>query len=335
MILFDEQIPFVKEVLGSFDEVQSVVGRSLTNEQIVDSGATALFVRSTTQVNAALLHNSKVQFVASATAGVDHVSIADLERSGIYFYYAAGSNAWAVAEYVIETAQDLCETKPPIIGVIGCGNVGSRLSQAAAKLGWEVFVSDPPLGMNDVSLKEIVSNVDVLTLHVPLTTKGAHATHRVIGATELALMKSGALLINTSRGGVVDESALLEALVSRNSTLIAALDVFENEPTPNVELIRAAQRTTPHVAGYTRNAKEDGAWMVMTEWAKWKGVTLPNRTTAAAAEGEYRNVERDSEIFRAAYIADPTAVTFDQARKEYPLLSERPLTAIVKTYRAG
>ena len=333
MILYDEQIPHIKDTLSSFDDVRSFVGRSLTNKQIIESGADALFVRSTTRVNTALLDDTSVRFVASATAGVDHIEVADLERAGITFYYAAGSNAGAVVEYVMASVQDLCEAKPPTIGVIGYGHVGSRLAEVASKLGWTVLVSDPPLedrgaltlpqGVRVGSLKEIVTAVDVVSLHVPLTMQGAYATYRLLNAEMLALMRTGMLLINTSRGGVIDEAVLLGLLKSNDARIGVVLDVYENEPTPSVELIRRALRSTPHVAGYTRNAKENGAWMVMSEWAKWKGVKIPAQPMHTSESLTVRDFARDSDVFRSAWLEAPTAETFDTARKEYALCDEK------------
>jgi erythronate-4-phosphate dehydrogenase len=224
-------------------------------------------VRSVTRVDERLLKGSKVQFVGSATSGIDHIDRPYLERADIVLAHAAGSNAPAVGEYVLtalfemarQTGTDLFEST---IGIVGVGRIGGLLNDRLSKLGIRTLLNDPPraeaeAGSPDapafVSLEEITAESDILTLHVPYTKSGPHPTAGLIGMNELSRMREGAWLINTSRGGVVDEAPLIELLESDDMS--AVIDVWTGEPNPNVDLVRGARIATPHIAGYTIESK--------------------------------------------------------------------------------
>jgi erythronate-4-phosphate dehydrogenase len=234
-----------------------------------------LLVRSVTPVGPALLEGSAVQFVGSATIGTDHVDQDYLARQGISFAHAPASNADSVADYIVAALLVLARrTQTPLrsrtVGIVGCGNIGGRLARRLPALGVRVLQNDPPLAKaadaegrahDFVSLPTVLREADVVSLHVPLTHDGPHPTHHLVDADMLGQVSKGTWLLNASRGAVVDSEALLAAI--RNGTVgAAALDVWEGEPTPDPDLIRAVDVATPHIAGYAYDGKVRGTTML-------------------------------------------------------------------------
>ncbi len=266
-IVADENIPFLHEAFGEFGDIHAMPGRSITRESLED--ATMLLVRSVTPVSGELLDQTPVKFVATATIGTDHVDTEYLNQNVIGFASAPGSNADSVAEYVIASLLHLAhrnsfKIEDKVIGVIGCGNVGSRVFKRAQALGMRCLVCDPPKQRITGSdffrpLEELLRESDILTLHVPLTAEGEDATFRMINADFLDAAKKGVILINTSRGKVHDEKALLS---SRGRLGGIVLDVWEHEPAINPEMIHAADIATPHIAGYSYDGKVRGTEMI-------------------------------------------------------------------------
>ncbi len=259
-ILADQQIPFAKEAFQQFGDVTLVHGREITHDNIKNTDI--LLLRSITQVNKALLEGTPVQFVGTATSGFDHIDQDYLQDKGIAYAYAPGSNARSVAEYILSALFILQEMqgdslKDKTAGIIGYGHVGSRLARFLQTIGIKCVINDPPLEENSdsdmfVALEEVLK-ADIISLHVPLTLAGEHATKNLIGADELDQLKEGATLINTARGGVVDESALLEHI--ERKPLKTIIDVWENEPDINSDLLQKVHLATPHIAGYSTDGK--------------------------------------------------------------------------------
>lgn len=268
-ILADENIPCVQEAFGRFGDVEVRSGDAIGPSEVRE--ADVLLVRSVTPVGPRLLAERSVRFVGSATTGTDHVDRAYLDERGIAFAHAPGANAPSVADYVVTALLVLARQRRAClqgrtIGLIGCGNIGGRLAQRLPALGLKVVKNDPPLAdaaavrdeAHDYHALETVLEVaDILTLHVPLKTDGPYPTRHLIGAPELRQLKPSAWLLNTSRGSVVDNEALLSALHDGNVGA-AALDVWEEEPTPIPDLVRAVDVATPHVAGYALDGKLRG-----------------------------------------------------------------------------
>ncbi len=218
-------------------------------------------VRSTTRLNNRLLDGTDVRFAATATVGVDHVDEAYLRERGIHFAHAAGSSAQSVAEYTLAAAAITLERlgqpsvlTPKTLAIVGHGAIGSRVATGARLMGWTTLSVDPILrragNAEIMELEEALSAADLVTLHVPLTTDGDHPTLNMVDAHFLQLLPKGAIFINTSRGDVVDEDALLDALRSGDLSG-AALDVFRSEPRPRASLLSLTQLSTPHAAGRT------------------------------------------------------------------------------------
>lgn len=247
-----------------------------------------LLTRSVTRVDADLLHDSRVQFVGTATSGVDHVDLEYLTEQGIRFVAAPGSNARPVAEYVLSALCVLLEQRglsfPDIsVGIIGYGHVGSTLHGLLEVLGARCLLNDPPLAAaghaaDFRSLGEVLQ-ADVVTLHVPLTHSGDWPTWQLLDAERLGRLRPGTILINTARGGVVDESALKSIQPQRDLDVV--LDVWMQEPAIDVELLKQTALATPHIAGYSLDARLRATRTLHEAVARWCGVE-PNWLVAGA-----------------------------------------------------
>lgn len=274
-LLVDENIPCATEAFGTLGTVQTMPGRDMSRADL--QGVDVLLVRSVTQVGPELLQGTPVRFVGSATIGTDHVDRDYLEAEGIPFAHAPASNADSVADYVIAGLLRLAVRRSTTLrgrtaGIVGCGNIGARLSRRLSALGMNVLHNDPPLAdaaeahgrtHDYVSLERVLADADVVTLHTPLRTEGPHPTRYLFDDEVLGALRPGAWLVNTSRGAVVDNAALRDHLADDASPLDAAmLDVWENEPTPDLDLLRGVDLATPHVAGYAFDGKVRGTTML-------------------------------------------------------------------------
>jgi len=264
-ILADENIPLVQTAFSSFGKVHTINGRNLNNADLTQ--VNILLVRSVTQVNAKLLANSPVNFVGTATIGFDHIDLDYLKQHNIGFANAPGSNATAAAEYVVSALLVLAERqdfklREKTVGIIGCGNVGSRVLQKLTALGMQCLVHDP-LKAGYVDLDTVLT-ADIITLHIPLEKDGDYPTYHLVDNQFLAKLKKSAILINTSRGMVINEAALSRALLSRPD-LTVVLDVWKNEPNINRLLLQQVALATPHIAGYSLDGKIRGAEMLYAQ----------------------------------------------------------------------
>lgn len=216
-IIADENIPQVKEAFREFGDISLHAGRSITQDILKDTDA--LLVRSITKVDKKLLDGTKVKFVATATIGTDHIDKEYLKENNIYFSDAAGCNAFSVAEYVVCAIMNLYSLfnhslKDKSIGIIGYGNVGTKVAKFSEALGLKTFINDPPLQRNSgesffCSLDEALE-ADIITIHVPLNKSGVDKTVHLLNENNIQKIKSGAILINSARGPVVDNIALLK-----------------------------------------------------------------------------------------------------------------------------
>jgi len=267
-IIADSKIPFVQEAFADVAEVTVLDTRQIVPDAVRNTDV--LLVRSETKVDDSLLEDSCVQFVATATIGTDHIDTDYLQQRGIGFASAPGSNANSVGEYIVAALLVLEERSGislagKTLGVVGVGNVGTIVVRYARALGLDVLQNDPPLARttgNPVfhSLDELMG-VDILTIHVPLTKTGPDKTLHLFDDKRIHAMKPGSILINTSRGGVVETVAIKNAL--RTHHLAACvLDVWEHEPTIDAELLLLATLGTPHIAGYSFDGKVNGTVMI-------------------------------------------------------------------------
>ncbi|MDG2174859.1 MAG: 4-phosphoerythronate dehydrogenase [Gammaproteobacteria bacterium] len=268
-IVADKDIYRVEETFSSAGELVLLPGRAINNSHVLN--ADALIVRTTTQVNNSLIENSTLEFVGSATSGYDHIDENALQEYGIHFCHAPGINANAVVDYVFTALawtglKKQTDFRNQTIGIIGAGNVGSRLALKAAALGMKVSVYDPllenshALAMFFTSLEEVLGQ-DVVTLHAPLTISDNFPTYHMLNANRLENLKQGAVLINAARGAIVDNQALDHLLDSRTD-LTVVLDVWEGEPCIHEHLAQKVSIATPHIAGYSLKGKISATEMV-------------------------------------------------------------------------
>ena len=252
-IVVDDKIPYIREKLALLaDEVVYLRGAEIGADDV--RNADALIVRTRTRCDRRLLEGSKVQFVATATIGFDHIDTDYLREAGIYWTNCPGCNAASVAQY-LECSLLLLQQRKGLdlqastIGIVGCGHVGSKVKAVAEHLGMRVLVCDPLL--NDpsfVSLDPVEREADVITFHVPLTREGQYATYHLGDEDFFHRLARVPYLINTSRGEVVDNIALLQA-INEGRVRDAILDVWEGEPNMNLDLLHKVFIGTPHIAG--------------------------------------------------------------------------------------
>ena len=283
-IVADAHLPYTKEFFGCYGNIHKVLGREMTAADLVD--ADILLVRSITEVNATLLSQAKIKFVGSMTAGTDHLDTDWLDQAGIPWSTAAGFNAPPVADYVVSTVAALMSRrilpkKRFKAAVIGAGNVGRRVIERLQLLGMDVIVCDPLRARAEPKFRstplEQIEDVELISLHVPLTTSGEDATYHMIDRNFLRRQKAGSVLVNASRGAVIDSKALLQD----GGHLVWCLDVFEDEPDINKAILERAALATPHIAGYSVQSKIRGMEMLYQS-ACHLGVVEPQTTAPLA-----------------------------------------------------
>ncbi len=351
-IVVDENMPLSDAFFNGFGSVVHKAGRLITRDDLLD--ADALFVRSITKVNQRLLEGTRVGFVGTATIGVDHIDRHYLKEQGIAYASAPGCNASAVVNYVLTCLLELeasrgIDIDAMQVGIVGLGNVGKRLKAALELWGLTVVAYDPLLESRGVdglvSIEEVLQS-DVLSLHVPMVKGGAYPTHYLMDYQRLKNLKQNALLINTSRGSVIDNRALRNVLVDR-SDLSVVLDVWENEPMLDRELASVVDIATPHIAGYSYDGKVKGTEMVYQAFCRHLGqnasitlddvidhaldvaldpVVLGNegKVTALSMVGAVYSVMVDDIGLRST-LKQPRELrtaAFDQLRKHYRLRRE-------------
>lgn len=349
VIVVDENIPFAEEAFGPLGEVRLRHGREIGRADLSD--ADLLIVRAITRIDAALLAGTRVRFVATATAGTDHVAVQDLDRLGIAFSAAPGCNANAVAEYMTTAwlavaARQGTELRGKRVGVIGVGHVGSLVARKAAALGMIPVLNDPPLARQTGNpvyrpLDELL-DCDIVTCHTPLTVDGPDPTWRLVGERFLSALRPGAWFCNAGRGEVVDEAALLRAIGSRRPGAVI-LDVWDHEPAIDAGLLRNVDVATPHIAGYSLEGKLNGTRMVYEAACRfldglpiWDAASTlpPPETPVIEVDASGRSeanvlaeltarvypIARDDEALRrtADLPSDARGREFDRLRKAYP-----------------
>ncbi|GLX77444.1 erythronate-4-phosphate dehydrogenase [Thalassotalea insulae] len=351
-IFFDENMPFAREFFSDFGELTAFAGRTLTTEQVAE--ADVLLVRSITEVNQSLLAaNNKLQFVGTATIGVDHIDQHYLRQRGINFSAAPGCNAISVAEYVLSSLVVLAERYQLVlqdltVGIIGAGNTGSRLSEKLDAIGVNYLLCDPLLAQNDNDQREFVAleqalACDVISLHVPKTTSGDYPTYHLLNEQRLSQLSSKQILINACRGEVTDNQALLK-MKQRGHGVKLVLDVWENEPQILTELISYCEITTAHIAGYSLEGKARGTEMLYQALSRLLNKPVEKSLTDFLPDSGISHIEinqgfdeillnqlvkmvydvrRDDALFRQQIgHQQETALAFDLLRKTYPARRE-------------
>jgi len=354
IIVADENILDVTDAFQTFGELRLLPGRQMRAEDVND--ADALIVRSVTRVDEALLAGSQVSFVATATSGRDHLDLAWLARAGVHVADAAGANANAVIEYVI---QALCEVhdahSPEVLGerlqgkrfaVVGAGHVGSRLLRFCTDIGIQCVVCDPFLDRLSPMLAHLprvdldaALRCELISLHVPLTDGGPHPTRNMLDANCIRDLAPGTVLINTARGEVLDASALHKRLIQQGD-LEVVLDVYPDEPEIDRQLCERLRIATPHIAGYSVDAKQAATQRVLAAFCTFFDLPMfeamppggvggaPVESGASAGSDVFSPSavsQRFLEHIRAVPADQSLAPVFDRMRKDLAARQERGL----------
>lgn len=282
-IIADDNIPFLKGVLEPYAEVSYFPASMITSQTIKD--ADALIVRSRTRCDRNLLEGSSVRFIATTTIGFDHISTEYCDLKGINWVNAPGCNSGSVMQYVAAALTHLSEKyqfvfKNKTIGIVGVGNVGSKVARLASVLGMKVLLNDPPRERKEgkkgfVSLEKMIKNSDIITFHVPLNKSGIDKTWHFFDKKFFEQIKPGTMIINTSRGEVLRSSVLKNGLRSKKIRA-AVIDVWENEPDIDLELLNLVDIGTPHVAGYAVDGKANATAMAVQSVSRFFGMGLNN-----------------------------------------------------------
>jgi len=348
-ILADENIPYAEEAFSLIGEVKLIPGRDIKNDSL--KSVDILIVRSVTRVNEELLDGTPVKFVGTTTIGSDHIDQAYLKRKDIGFAGAPGCNADSVAEYIFAGLLKIAVLKKfnlseRSIGIIGYGNIGSRVVRTAQAFGMKMLINDPPLQRNAkesffVSYDEALK-ADIITYHVPLNMTGMDKTYHMLSEMHLNDFDDKKIIINASRGSVVANNDLKNFLIRNRNMVI--LDVWENEPRIDTELLKLAFTGTPHIAGYSLEGKVNGTVMIFNalcrfldlkkEWnpglpeIEMNIFDYPENDTREISFNQLisyiYNIETDDKEMRKIFelAEDERGVYFDRLRKNYPVRRE-------------
>ncbi|EKU90751.1 4-phosphoerythronate dehydrogenase PdxB [Bacteroides oleiciplenus] len=337
-VIVDNKIPFIKEAIEKIaDEVVYVTGKDFTPAIVKD--ADALIIRTRTHCNRELLEGSRVRFIATATIGFDHIDTEYCRQAGIVWKNAPGCNSASVAQYLQSTLLllELLKGKKlseMTIGIVGVGNVGSKVAEVARELGMRVLLNDLPRedeeGNTDFNpLQLLAEECDVLTFHVPLYKEGKYKTFHLADGAFFHSLKRCPVIVNTSRGEVIETNALLEALKTKQIS-DAVIDVWENEPDINLTLLNKVFIGTPHIAGYSADGKANATRMSLDSLCDHFGIQAEYCITPPEPENSIITAATSTEAYLQMY--DPRKDSealkmhpehFEQLRGNYPLRREK------------
>lgn len=351
-IVADDKIPFLKGALEDRAEVLYRPGGQISPTDL--AGADALITRTRTHCDRKLLEGSGVSFIASATIGYDHIDTAYCEEAGIGWINAPGCNSSSVQQYLVSALLWLAshrglDLKQMTLGVIGVGHVGSKVSLAAEALGMKVLLNDPPRARQEgaegfSSLEQLLEEAHVLTLHVPLNRGGGDNTFHMVDKDFIARTRKGTVLVNTSRGPVVDETALKEGI--RQSVFSeVVMDVFEQEPVVDRALLEVLTLATPHIAGYSLDGKANGTAMAVQAVSRHFGLGLDHWTPGDLPRPDSSELHGDASrmkeqellwnIYSSTYDVGrddrrlrTSPDSFERLRGDYPFRREPPAYAV-------
>lgn len=282
-IVADDKIPFLKGALEPYAEVIYIPGKQISNEDLKDSDA--ILIRTRTKCTESLLEETKIRFIGTATIGFDHIDTRYCDAEKITWTNAPGCNSSSVQQYIAAALLKISSAgnftlKDKTLGIVGVGNVGSKVEKFARTIGMKVLLNDPPRARTEGSknfcnLERVLSESDIVTVHVPLKLLGEDYTFHLFNEESFIMMKKGAWFINSSRGEVADTQSLKQGL--KSGRLEGALiDVWENEPNIDRDLIQMALIATPHIAGYSTDGKANGTAMVVNSLSKFFGLPVYN-----------------------------------------------------------
>ena len=272
-IVADKNVPFLEGVFEPYADVVYLDGKEITRDVLMD--ADAMIIRTRTKCNAALLDGTSVKMIATATIGTDHIDLEYCREKGIKVHNAEGCNAGGVMQYVFSALYGVAARKAiklddMTMGIVGVGHVGSLVEKMARYLGFKVLLCDPPRAKAEgpdgfCSLDYLLTNSQIVTMHVPLD----NTTRRMADENFFAMMPTGSIFINASRGEVVDEEALIQDMPKFGAVVI---DTWNGEPDINEELMDMVDIATPHIAGYSYQGKLNGTAASVQAVARHLGI---------------------------------------------------------------
>jgi erythronate-4-phosphate dehydrogenase len=326
-LVIDDTCYAYNKIFAEFGHITALPGRDIAADNV--KNADILIVRSRTQVNADLLAGSSVKFVGSAVAGLDHIDQNYLKTQNIRFFSAQGCNALAVAEFVISLIINLSfdlnfDYTQKTLGIIGVGNVGSRLNRLAQQFNIQTLLNDPMRQESEILPNFVDLNTalqaDIVTFHTPLTKTGKHPTHYLLNSANFHNISPNTILINAARGGVIDEK-----IWQKTKTLANVIDCWENEPGINQALQNNAYLATPHIAGHSIDAKFKGSLMIYEALCQFLH-HQPNPAIQNLVNPEQRNIEHHNlkdtlqtiYNFKQDALAIQDLDNFEHYRRHYP-----------------
>lgn len=334
-VIVDNKIPYIREAIEQIaDEVVYLPGGEFTAEDVRD--ADALVIRTRTRCNRELLEGSRVKFIATATIGFDHIDADYCREAGIEWQNCPGCNAGSVEQYLhavllLLKHQKGMKLEDTCLGIVGVGHVGSRIRRMAQSLGLRVLLNDPPRADRGeegfVDLPVLARECDMITFHTPLIREGKYKTFHLADAGFFASLQRKPFIVNTSRGEVIETTALWEAL-NAGKIKDAIIDTWENEPDIHRELLHKVFLGTPHIAGYSADGKSNATRMALEALCRFFHIdadfqiippALPPRVYSSNPEEAFLQVydpTRDSDALKQ----HPEA--FEHLRGNYPLRRE-------------
>ncbi len=354
-IVIDNKIPFIEGVLEKVANLVYIPGNLIGRSNLID--ADALLIRTRTKCDESLLKGTSIKFIASATIGFDHIDTNYCDGNGIKWTNAPGCNSGSVKQYIASALAEIISIEKKsfediTLGIIGVGNVGSKVAHMAKALGIKTLLNDPPRerseGKGDFTdIETLIAQSDIITIHVPLSHQGVDKTFHLANADFFGKMKRGAWFINSSRGEVMETQSLINALESKHlgGTII---DVWENEPNINLKLLELAHVATPHIAGYSADGKSNGTAMSVQAISKffnlgmddWQPNNVPQAKQSSLAincmDKSKEQIFNELSSFAYNILLDSEKLkkspkTFEQQRENYPIRREpEHLTIIAK-----
>lgn len=345
-IIIDNKIPYIKGALEPFAEVVYLPGNLTTREAVKD--ADALVTRTRTICDRNTLEGSRVRFIATATIGFDHIDTAFCKAAGIDWANAPGCNAESVNQYIASALFSWSKRKKTrlegkTIGIVGVGQVGTRVAKTCETLGMTVLLNDPPRERIEgpsqfVSLGVIQQQADIITFHVPLNLAGIDRTFHMVDTSFLRKLNKAPLIINTCRGEVFETRGVYRSRQNGDISGII-IDCWENEPEPDLDLLKLADYGTPHIAGYSRDGKANGTRASVRAISKFFGLGIDDWEPSFVDPPENPLIELDGRgqdresVLASAILAtysikdDDTALredpaSFEQLRGDYPVRRE-------------
>lgn len=353
-IVADENIPYLKGFAEKYGDVTYLSGAAFTKETIKD--ADVLIVRTVTYFGREMLEGSNVKLICSATIGYDHIDTAYCDANNIKWTNAPGCNSSSVQQYIVSVLILLgrkhnFDLQDKTIGIVGVGNVGSKVAKACELLGMRVLLNDPPraaLEGNDgfVSLDEIKNEADIITFHTPLTKEGENKTYHLANATFFDTLAKPTFIINSARGGIVDTEAIKQA-IGENRIRGAVIDCWEKEPAIDSDYMQLVEIGTPHIAGYSADGKSNATRMSLESLTHFfnledkdlndiKPLDAPNSIIDMTEFKDSENRVYDAILKTYNLMEDYLRLIgdisqFKQLRNNYPLRREYPAYTVVNT----